>query len=158
MGKYRLTVLCVLVLTASQAPVLAQDQTGNTVYLQGGPYVHFNDRDDFEGVPLVAAIEFDRPSGWFYGLSVFNNSFGEAAVYVGGGRNFRISGGPWRFKLSAGVVCGYDDEHEEDLPIRFGSGCGLGVIPTIGYKKNRIGFDVGLFGKSGLVFLIGTDL
>ena len=158
MRKRRFAVLCALSLAAILAPVLAQDHTGHTVYLQGGPYVHFNDRDDFEGVPFVAAIELYRPDRWFYGLSVFNNSFGEAATYMFGGKNFRISDGPWRFKLSAGVVCGYGDEHEEDLPVRFGSGCGLGIIPAFGYKKKRVGFDVGLFGKSGLIFLIGTEL
>ena len=157
--RRHVALLCGLILFASQcAAVLAQDQAGNSVYLQGGPYLHFNDRDDFEGVPIAAAIEVNRPSGWLYGLSIFNNSFGEAAGYVFGGKAFPISGGPWRFKLSAGVVCGYDDEHEEDLPIRFGGGCGLGIIPTFGYKKKRVGFDVGLFGQSGLVFLIGTDL
>lgn len=158
MGKRWFAMSCALFLGAILAPVLAQDQTGHTIYLQGGPYLHFNDRDDFEGVPIVAAIEFGRPSRWFYGLSVFNNSFGEAAAYVFGGKTFPISEGAWRFKLSAGVVCGYDDEHEEDLPVVFGSGCGLGIIPTFGYKKQRVGFDVGPFGKSGLIFLIGTDL
>jgi len=159
MWKRRFAGVCGFVLAVSQSvTVLGQDQPGHNVYLQGGPYIHFNSRDDFEGVPFVAAIEFDHPSRWFYGLSVFNNSFGEAAGYVFGGKTFPVSGGPWHFKLSAGVVCGYNDEHEEDLPIRFGGGCGLGIIPTFGYKKNRVGFDVGLFGQSGIVFLIGADL
>jgi len=128
-------------------------------YVQAGAYVHLDNRDDYEGPPLFGGIEYHRPDNWFGGLSLFNNSFGQFTQYLYLGKQFH----PWdahpnvRVKLTAGVVQGYKDEHYDTLPIRWGGSWGLGFVPTIGYQKGRVGYDVAILGVAGLLFLVGSE-
>jgi hypothetical protein len=126
-------------------------------YIQGGAYVHYDNRDDYEGPPLVGSIEYHKGNHWFGGFSAFNNSFGQFTQYLYLGKQFH----PWnshphlRLKVSAGIVHGYRDEHYDTLPIRWGGSWGLGAVPSIGYQKGRVGYDAAILGVGGLLFLVG---
>jgi hypothetical protein len=131
-----------------------------TWYLQGGAYAHYSDDEDYEGPPLFAGVEYQRPDDVLYGFSVFNNSYGQFSQYVYLGKTWR----PWqdalpglRFKLSAGIVQGYHGEHYDVLPIRWGGSWGLGAVPAIGWQRGDIGFDVAVLSLSGLLFLVGKE-
>ena len=41
------------------------------------------------------------------------------------------------------------------MTVRWGDSWGIGVVPTVGYKKDRLGFDFALLKASGLMFLLG---
>lgn len=153
-----------LILFFSGSVALAE-QSGNALdsqshwYVQGGAYLHPEHRNDYEGPPLFGGIEYHRKDSGFGGLSVFNNSFGQFSQYLYLGKKFH----PWdshpnvRIKLTAGVVQGYRGKHHDTLPIRWGDSWGLGVVPGIGYKKDRVGYDVALLGVAGLLFLVGYE-
>ena len=46
-------------------------------YLQGGAYIHYTDDEDYEGPPLFAGVEYVKSDKWRYGVSMFQNSFGQ---------------------------------------------------------------------------------
>jgi hypothetical protein len=159
---HRLLQLTLLLGLLSGSGVFAEvDGNGSKLashwYAQAGAYVHWSDRDDFEGPPLFGGIEYNSKNDWLGGFSLFNNSFGQFSQYLYLGKKFR----PWkthpeiRIKLTAGVVQGYKDEHYDTLPVRWGGSWGLGFVPAIGYQKNRIGYDVAVLGVGGLLFLVG---
>ena len=101
--------------------------------------------------------EYHQTPKLLWGLSAFQNSFGQFSQYAYIGRKFH----PWdshpnlHIKLTGGIVQGYRDPHHDTLPIRWGESWGIGAIPTIGYQKDRFGFDLAFLKESGLLFLAG---
>lgn len=126
-------------------------------YVHGGPYLHYRDDEEYEGPPLFFGIEYYRDERWLAGASVFQNSYGQFSQYLYFGKTFRpLDRYPYlHIKLTGGVIHGYGGKHHDTLPVRWGDSWGLGVIPTIGYKKDRFGFDFAFLKASGLLFLMG---
>lgn len=128
-------------------------------YVQAGAYVHYSHNDDYSGAPLFASMEYHGTDNWFGGLSAFNNSYDQFTQYLYLGKKLH----PWnshpevRIKLSAGVAHGYQGEHHDTLPIRWGRSWGLAFIPAIGYQKDRVGYDLVILEASGLLFLVGYE-
>lgn len=156
----RLLVLLSLVSIAS--PSVAQ--TGEPAqlhtpawYAQGGMYIHYSDDEDYEGPPLFASIEYHQTPKLLWGLSMFQNSFGQFSQYAYVGRMFHpLQKHPnFHIKLTGGVVHGYGGKHHDTLPIRWGDSWGIGGIPTIGYLTEKYGFDVAFLKASGILFLAG---
>ena len=135
----------------------ASDELATPWYVMGGGYIHYETDDSYEGPPLVLGIEYHKPSQWFAGLSLFNNSFGQFSQYAYLGRAFHPLGAlpGLRLKLSAGIVQGYRGEHFDAIPIRWEERWGLGVVPSIGYQEDRVGFDVAFLKESAVLFLFG---
>ena len=133
------------------------DETRRPWYVHGGPYTHFSTNKKYEGPPVFAGIEYTTLTTMIVGFSVFNNSFGQFLQYVYLGKSFHpIDKYPgFRFKVTGGIGHGYDGEHHDVFPIRWGSSFGLAVVPTVGYQVGALGFDIGVLGDSGLVFLVG---
>ena len=135
------------------------DSSTGSWYLQAGGYVHFSNDEEYEGPPLFGGIEHRDENLTLIGFSVFNNSFGDFSQYVYVGKQFQLSQKypGFRFKITAGIVRGYQGEHHEILPIRWGDSWGLGAVPTIGYEGDRLGFDVAVLSASGMLFLVGYE-
>jgi len=128
-------------------------------YGQLGGYFHWNDDPDFEGPPVGGGVEAHVPSNWFGGIFLFNNSFGEFSQYYYVGKKWNpFEKHPhWNVKLSGGLIYGYSKENIDEFPVHF-AGFGPVLVPSIGYKKGRVGWDVGLMGQAGLMFTVGVDL
>lgn len=128
-------------------------------YLQAGGYVHFSNDEDYEGPPLFGGIEHRDENLTLIGFSVFNNSFGDFSQYLYVGKQFQLSKKypGFRFKITAGIAHGYQGEHHDVMPIRWGDSWGLGAVPTIGYQGDRVGFDLAVLSASGLLFLVGYE-
>jgi hypothetical protein len=126
-------------------------------YVQGGAYMHYDEEDDYEGPPVFGGVEYLLSPKNHIGLSLFQNSFGQFSQYLYFGRLFH----PWEsrpnlhIKLTGGIVYGYHEPNHSTLPIRWGDAWGAGVVPSIGYRKDRWGVDVALLKESGLLFLAG---
>lgn len=150
------TALAFVILSAA-VPAHADDESAYRWYLQGGGYVHYRSDDDYDGPPLFASLEYLPSSRWVYGVALFQNSFGQFSQYAYAGRLFR----PWRehpeyhFKLTAGLVHGYKEPHHDTLPLRFGDSAGIGIVPTLGYRKGRVGYDIAFLKASAMLFLVG---
>lgn len=137
----------------------ASESNTSSWYVQAGAYTHYSDNEEYEEAPLFGGVEHRNEKMTITGLSVFNNSFGDFAQYLYLGKEFH----PWkkrpgfRIKLTIGVMHGYEGEHHDVLPIRWGSSWGIGAVPTIGYQRKRVGFDLALLSDSGILFLLGCE-
>lgn len=148
----------VFALTA--VPVHADEGTESNWYLQAGGYTHFSDDEDYEGPPWFVGVEYQKPeNSTMFGLSLFNNSFGDFTQYIYYGKAFHPSKKypDFRIKLTGGFVHGYEGENQKIFPIRWGDAWGLAIVPSVGYQRDRWGFDVAILSASGLLFLAGYE-
>lgn len=157
-------LLLAVALCAPYVPGLALAQTPLSLddhkpgwYLQGGAYIHYTDDEDYEGPPLFAGVEYVKSNKWRYGVSMFQNSYGQFSQYAYAARMFRpLARHPeYHFKLTAGLIHGYAGRHHDTLPVRWGDAWGIGVIPTLGYRKDRIGVDIAFLKTSAALFVVG---
>jgi len=128
-------------------------------YLQAGGYIHYSDDEDYEGPPWFVGIERHRPGKAILGFSMFNNSFGQFTQYAYLAKAFHpFERAPnIRLKITGGIAHGYKGEHQDTSPLNWGDGWAFAIVPTIGYQKDRLGWDVALLSNSGLLFLVGVD-
>ncbi len=128
------------------------------IYLSGASYIHFSQSENHQGPPVLFSAEIQKPSKLYYGLSLFNNSFGQFSQYLFVGKEFRldqyVSG--MRSKISVGLIHGYKDEYQNKIPFN-DLGIAPAIIPGIGYQKKKWGFDVYLMGAAGLLFDVGYE-
>ena len=135
-------------------------ETHGTWHFRGGLYAHWNGSDEFKGPHILVSIERYRSDNWIYGLALFNNSFDQFSQYYFTGRKWH----PFQkrpnldLKLTVGLVHGYEGEHYDTLPVRWGGSWGLGVVPSLGHKKDKTNYEVSVLGAGGLLFSIGRDL
>lgn len=148
----------VWVLYASAFSAEGSDVETVGIYVQTGTYLHFSSREDHSGPPILIAVERLRPSGNYYGLALFNNSFDQFSQFIYVGREFT-----WqqvhensRFKFSLGVVHGYKEEFEDELPLNY-KGFSPGLVPSIGFKHKRVGFDLSVLSNAGVLFSVGYE-
>ncbi|MDN8616703.1 ABC transporter ATP-binding protein [Variovorax ginsengisoli] len=119
-----------------------------------GPFaVHFSNEDEHTHVYLLG-LERNQPDGWMWGLSAFQNSFGQASAYAYYGYRWdNLFGYPsLYFKLSGGIIYGYVGQYKDKVPYNH-DGFGLGIIPAIGYKFTKAdSVQIGTLGTAGLIF------
>jgi hypothetical protein len=153
-----LLLLLLVFLLSNQASAQDAEAERDHTYVQMGGYIHFSSREEHDGPPVLVAVERSRPSNYYYGLALFNNSFNQFSQFLYFGREF-----PWqrvhenfRFRLSFGLVHGYRDEFEDELPLNY-KGFSLGLVPSIGFRRNRVGFDLALLANAGLMLSVGYE-
>jgi hypothetical protein len=120
-----------------------------------GPFAyHWSNESKHTHVYLLG-IERENADNTMWGLSVFQNSFGQpsAYAYYGYTWNHLFDSRPnWYVKLSGGVVYGYKDQYADKVPFNH-DGFGLGIIPAIGYRLTpNDALQVGVLGTAGLIF------
>lgn len=154
-----LVSLCGAAFVAGAAEPEPGAPTASSWVVQAGGYIHYSSDEDYEGPPWFLGVEYHRPTKWLFGLSAFNNSFGQFTQYAYVGRFFYPSKKypDFYIKLTGGVAHGYSDEHHKTLPIRWDNSWGLAVIPTVGYKWDPFSLDVAVLSASGLLFLVGYE-
>jgi hypothetical protein len=131
----------------------------DSVYLHGGYGMHWKDSDDYQGDPWLGGLELAQDEGHRVGISLFNNSFGQFCQYFYYGYQWRLPfiSSSAHLKLTGGVIHGYVDEFEDKLDVNF-NGWAPAIVPSVGWKNDRWGFDAALLGNSGVMFLIGYDI
>lgn len=159
---------CVGSILLSTTMVAAGDSLGDLffktgedkVQLQLATYVHYKSSDDYEGPPIYGAAEVHKSSGWLYGLGLFNNSYDQFSQYLYVGRQFNLyqfDDKLLHFKVSAGAMHGYHDEHEDTLPWRIGD-IGPVIIPAVGIQTGRWSMDLVFLVDEALMFNFGFEL
>ena len=150
----------VLALFLVTTPAVAW-QEGDKLHLQFGAYTHFggDDNEDYEGPPIVGNFELNKESNWLFGLTLFNNSFGQFSQYLYVGKKWQL---PKLYehlhvKLTGGLLHGYVDEYEDKVPFN-NNGFSPGIVPSVGVKKGRWAFDMMALGGAGLLFAVGYDI
>jgi hypothetical protein len=119
------------------------------------PYAyHWSNQEGHTNVYLIG-VEHDQGDGFLWGLSYFQNSFGQPSGYGYYGytwNNLFPSHPAWYFKLTGGIIYGYKGEHANDVPFNH-NGFGLGIIPGVGYRVTpKDAVQVNLLGSAGLIF------
>jgi len=130
------------------------------LYFQGGTYFHFggDNDEDYDGPNILVSLEAIKENDWLYGLSLFDNSFGQFSQYIYGGKTWNYHGKLEGFhtKLTAGLIHGYKDEFKDKIPFN-NLGIAPAIVPSVGYKKGRYGADMILLGFSAMLFTVGMD-
>ncbi|MEM9529455.1 MAG: hypothetical protein AAGA23_00915 [Pseudomonadota bacterium] len=137
---------------------LAEEKDGHWLYAQIGAYEHYSDDEDFRGTPVMVSFEVHNARNRFYGLSLFDNSFGQFSQFVYYGWEFPL---PRlhryaRAKLALGIVHGYRGEFEDELALNFGR-FAPGLVPAIGFKKDGLGVDLLVLSNAALMLSVGKD-
>ncbi len=160
----KLYILFLLPLLAVYGHAEADDTNKSkfTYVISAGSYIHFSPNPEHTDKPIITAFEMHKDNGWFYGISLFNNSFDQFSQYVYVGKTFksdRASLQNWHLKLSGGLIYGYKDEYQDKIPMN-GLGIAPGLLPSIGYKRadSRWGIDMSLLGSSGMALTVSFDL
>ena len=132
---------------------------GDNIYVQAGAYIHFSSSEDHEGPPIVAAAELARSTDWIYGLTLFNNSFGQFSQYLYLGKKFKFPKihEALHAKLTVGALHGYRGEFQDKIPFN-DLGVAPAIIPSIGMKKGRYGADIVFLASEAILFTIGFDI
>jgi len=130
----------------------------DSVYVQAGYSVHWSDSDDYKGTPILGGIEAYHDDRHLIGVSLFNNSFDQFSQYFYYGYKWRLPAisESVHFKLTGGLIQGYTGEYEDKLEFNH-NGWAPVIIPSLGWKRDRLGFDVALLGNNGVMFLVGYD-
>ena len=93
------------------------------------------------------------------GISLFNNSFGQFSQYYYYGYKWQlpfISESVY-FRLTGGLIYGYVGQYKDKLALNYGGWAPV-IIPSVGWKRERLGFDVVVLGDAGLMFLMNYDV
>jgi hypothetical protein len=121
------------------------------------PYTHhWTDSADYKHVRLVG-LERNVSGGRFCGLALFTNSFGQPSGYLYAGKQWNgLMGSPRLFfKLSAGVIYGYEGEHKGALMFSH-AGFAPVIIPAFGYDfTDKDSVNVAILGTAGVLFAYG---
>ncbi len=147
-------------LLAAAAPALAQGlPAGDRLRLAYTPKVfHVTSDPDFVEWNHIIALEWLTPRHTFWGadrthlgVSVFDNSYGQFSQSVYAGLEWdwtRAFGGDLFFSVSAGLVHGYEEPHEDKLPLNNALGIGVTVVPALGWQRGPLGLAASLAGSA----------
>ena len=158
-----LRLLLLIHLSAPVSGVFAAEDSGNfffsekdRIYFQLATYAHFSSSDEHQGPALYFGAEVQKPSQRLYGLGLFNNSFGQFSQYLYFGKQYNLPRvhQNLHFKLTAGIVHGYKEEHRDDLPITFGDFAPF-ITPSIGLHDDHWSADLVLLGIRAVMVNIG---
>ena len=116
-------------------------------------YSHFNPKPEHTNKPIILSYDQFYSDSNFYGLALFNNSFGQSSQYIYKGHKFESRFDNIHYELSYGILHGYKNEYQDRIPINTKEGFGIGAIPSIIYTKDKTQiFGVSLMGGAGLIF------
>jgi hypothetical protein len=148
-----------MLILLSATPAVAWDED-NKLQIQFGAYTHFGgDDDEYEGPPILFNFEAIRPDNFVYGLSLFNNSFGQFSQYAYIGKRWNLPKiyKHLNVKLTGGILHGYKDPYEDKVPLNH-NGWSPGMVPSIGIQKGRFAIDLVVFGTAGMMLSFGYNV
>ena len=123
-----------------------------TQHFSPKPY-HVNDQN-------MLGVEMRLVNKWIYGVTLFDNSFGQESQYLYTGYQWNMSDfsgyGSVRqhFKLTGGLVHGYKDEYQDKIPFN-GLGVAPGIVPTYGIRYKNFITEASLGGVSVVAITVG---
>lgn len=117
--------------------------------------VHFDPEDDHNNHQKLIAAEAYFNNGWVAGAAHFKNSFDQSSQYVFIGKIWPILDSEhWYFKLTGGLLNGYDEPHEHKIPLN-DLGVAPAILPSLGFRTQRILVEANLGGISALTITAG---
>ncbi len=116
---------------------------------------HYDPDPDHADHRNMLGFEGETGNQRVMGLALFDNSFGQESQYLYLGRKWRaFSSDRWSYKLTGGLLNGYDEPYEDKIPLN-----GLGVapilVPTLGYKRKSFAVEFSQLGLAAGMFTAG---
>jgi hypothetical protein len=102
----------------------------------------------------TAILEARRAS---FGLSVFNNSFGQLSQYAYWGLQWdlgKVGPGTVYGKATVGILHGYKGEYENKVPLNT-NGFSPAIVPTLGYRLGKLSAELAVLGGNGVLAVVG---
>ena len=135
-------------------------QEDDLLMVQGAPdVIHYSKDDEHADHSWLVGVEWQNAGRWLAGWSYFNNSFDQKCHYIYGGKSWPIEAvhPSVYFKLTGGVVLGYDEPYEDKIPLN-NNGVAPGIVPALGVKYDRFSVQLNVLGTAALMFTLGFDL
>ncbi len=167
-GIYILGLAVTLTLLAT--PCLAQEPTDKESstpssawkvdrwYIYTSLYTrHFDPQPEHVNKQKMLGIEAQMTNNWVFGLSSFDNSFGQRSEYLYAGYRWALFHSPyWYFKLTGGLLYGYKDEYKDKIPYN-NLGIAPAAIPTLGFHYKSFVMELNLAGNAAINVTAGIS-
>ena len=127
-------------------------------YLYSSLYTrHYDPEPEHVNDQNLLGFETQFENDHLWGLAFFDNSFGQDSQYLYIGRKYRAFGSErWYFKLTGGLLHGYDEPYENKIPLNE-LGIAPAIIPGIGYQYKRFNAEFVQLALSGLMITAGIS-
>lgn len=121
--------------------------------------IHFNSDPAHDNSQRLILGEWNITEQWLVGASFFDNSFGQRSEYIYGGFRFRPFDSLQQlyFKITAGLVHGYDGQYQDKIPFN-NYGIAPAIVPSVGYCINRYCSELVIFGTAGALLTFGVTI
>jgi|GEM_PF-512404 hypothetical protein len=157
-------VVLVLLLAYSQAQAdisdsfrnLSQESAVEQRYLYRSLHTkHYDPDPDHVNDQQMVGLEFGMAGNRLWGMAIFNNSFGQKSKYLYIGKKWHIfESDRLYFKLTGGLLHGYEDPYEDKIPFN-GLGIAPAVVPAIGYSYKDIFVEFAQLGVAAGMINVG---
>lgn len=165
-SRQALLLLATLAFSTSPGLVLGDDKSlfsGSTTgwnfeqyYLYSSFYTkHYDPEPDHVNHQDMIGFEGQTGDQRVMGLALFDNSFGQESQYLYLGRTWRaFSTDRWHFKLTGGLLNGYDEPHEDKIPLN-GLGVAPVLVPTLGFSGKSFAVEFSQLGLAAGIITAG---
>ena len=162
MKKCPVLFLCAL-LFSSAAPCDESEEGDSSGWkvdawtVQASVYTkHFDPDPDHVNDQKLLGAEAYFKNGWIAGGAIFDNSFGQDSQYVYMGRAWPLfKSDYWYFKLTGGLLNGYDEPYEDKIPLN-GLGIAPAIVPALGFKYKFFVAEANLGGLAVVTVTAGV--
>lgn len=166
-----LTLAVLLVSAIYCGPGMAQDTVSN-IYSSGSDSFrnnetflytslytrHYDPDPDHVNDQNMLGFENETGRNRLWGLAIFDNSFGQESQYLYLGQKWRaFESDRWYYKLTGGLLHGYDEPYEDKIPFN-DLGVAPAIVPALGYRNksffaefSQLGLAAGMV-TAGFVF------
>ena len=116
---------------------------------------HFDPEPEHNNHQKMLGVELLMQNNWSFGLASFDNSFDQRSQYLYAGYRWTVPGHPaWSFKLSGGLLHGYEDEYQDKIPYN-NLGTAPAIVPALGYRHGGFIFELNLAGLAAATVTAG---
>lgn len=147
--------IILLVLTVTVQTSFAETNDKSFWSFQTSVYTkHFNPKREHNNHQELIGIDYNRPSGWFYGGATFRNSFRQRSVYAYAGKRFDLENTPFYARISGGLIYGYHGKYKNKIPLN-GLGVAPAIIPAVGIQIKSVNAEILLLGFNAMMVNVG---
>jgi len=158
----RLCVCAAAMVSGAHAATAAEDNDETPThwrFMASPGVVHYHPSDEHRPVWALAVSKV-RDDEWFYGGSIFSNSFGQKTGTVFVGERYRQLWGRDRlyFEWLAGPMYGYVGKYKDKVPLNFRGLSPLAVF-SLGWEVDRnTSVQLNALGNAGIMLAFTYDL
>jgi hypothetical protein len=118
---------------------------------------HFDPSPEHVENRKLVNFEAWRADDWHAGLAFFDNSFGQPSQYVYVGKSWDLDEGErFYFRLTGGLLNGYDEPYENKIPLN-GLGVAPAIVPALGFRHEWFFMEAQLGGLAVIMFTAGVS-